>query len=167
MDAADGIVQEPRVSSGCHVVGPVVGARACVGRCALRARALLYLFGTLGDEGRAMDALNAELVGTLCRSARPLDSVTLYQQPHGAHGRWATEIWDTTALCVARAVNIPRGPHGEAVGGPLWLNGSQCTHSPRDEYRRCYACAGSQLQRACAVRDWRLAIGQSVVAEDS
>ena len=156
LDAAGGIVQEPGdARSGCHIAGTVVGARACAGRCALRARALLYLFGSLGDEGKAMDALNAELLSALCRGPRPLDSVVLYQQPHGSHGRWATEIWDATALCVARGVGIPRGPSGEAVGGPLWLNGSQCVRSPPDEYRRCYACAGSRLQRACAVKDWR------------
>lgn len=164
IDAADGIIHRRGSQSGCHLtqlgdtLNTNAGARPleCAGSCAERAHALLHVFGAIGDEGRAMDAINVELLGSLCTMPdRALDSVILYQQTSGTTGRWATELWDTTAVCVARGVSIPRGPRGEPVGGPLWLNGSSCARTPPEEYRRCYACAGSELQRACRVADWR------------
>lgn len=175
-DAARGIVQRTGGDEGCHLsplgggavasssnatgraTGTAGAVRVCAGACATRARALLHVFGAIGGEGHVMDALNAELLSKLCDTRRAaLDSVVLHQQPTGASGRWATEIWDATRLCVLRGVGVPTGPNGEPVGGPLWLNGSRCARSRPDEYRRCYACDGSRLQRACATRDWRKA----------
>ena len=105
---------------------------------------------------QVFDALNQGLLSALCADPdKQLDSVVLHQQPSGSHGHWATEIWDTTRVCVLRGVRIRSGPHGEVVGGPLWLNGSRCARTRHEEYRRCYACEGSRLQHACKAPDWR------------
>ena len=66
-----------------------------------------------------------------------------------------TELWDARNVC--QRDRRPASSSSKAASLALkrlaslsrWVNGSACEPSPIDEFARCFACNGSQMQSHC------------------
>lgn len=152
LDAAGGVFDPIR----CRMRGVVSSDGPCLRACASRTKALVF---TLLHKMYVIDALNINLMRELCGTEWELDTVQLLHQHPVEHSRGLayamTELWDARNVC--QRDRRPASSSSKAASLALkrlaslsrWANGSACEPSPIDEFARCSACNGSQMQSHC------------------